>query len=457
MYRLRIEDLREWKKERNRKPLLIRGARQVGKTYLIREFAKEFDHFIEINFEIEKDICELIKEKPDPNILLKYLSAHYKIPINGNTLIFFDEMQECEDSIVLMRYFYEKKPEIFLIGAGSILEFAIEKIGMPVGRVRNMYLYPMNFREFLINKGFENYIDLLIEGIMEGKILETVHKDLMRLYGEYMSVGGMPEAVDNYLKYDDMSIVNDVLNDIIEGYRGDFPKYTKRNKTLYIEDVFMSVPLMVGEKFVYSRVGDGLKIREIKNALSLIEKAGIVHRVFHSSASGIPLHKGKKVNRFKVIMMDVGIMQSILSSDVSVWIKSPKEGFLTKGSVVENFIGNELMSYASPFKKKELFYWNREVVVYENGNRRRKKTNAEVDYLIEFKGNIIPLEVKSGEKKFSRSMQKFIEEKGSPFGVILSYSNVSVYKERKNVVLPVYSVFVLDDVLQDIAEKWGFL
>ncbi len=452
MYRLLIEKLRQWKREENRKPLLIRGARQVGKTYLVREFAKnEFDNFIEVNFEYERNICPILNENLDPNFLLRYLSARFRTKITQNTLIFFDEIQECPNALVLMRYFYEKRKDVFLIGAGSLLEFAIEKVGLPVGRIRSLYLYPLNFKEFLINKGYEQYIDLLKENILNGRISEPIHKDLLMFLSEYLTIGGMPEVVNSYINNpDDFETILRITEDIINGYRDDFPKYSKKSKIRYIDIVYANTLLYIGKKYVYSNISREVKSREIKEALLLLEKAGVFYRVFHTSANGLPLGAEKNEKKFKVIFIDIGLMQSILGSDRSEWMKDIEQNFMLKGMIVENFVGAELISYENPYKKPELYYWNREKIIIENNQRKKKKTNAEVDYLINLNNRIIPLEVKSGKKKYSGSLKIFLQEKKSDFGIILSTNNLEVYKNKSIINLPVYSVFLLNELYETL-------
>jgi len=441
MYRVAMEYLREWKEKRRRKPLLLRGARQVGKTYLVREFGKKyFSRVVEINFEFDRGVCSLFESSYDPERVLRYISSKYGVKVDSDTLLFFDEVQECPQALVAMRYFYERIPEVYLIGAGSLLEFAIEEVGIPVGRIRSLYLYPMSFYEFLIAKGKEGYVEMLMESRYDKPVEDVIHNDLIGLLGEYLAVGGMPEAVSAYIESGgDFVEVRNVHRDIIGGFRQDFYKYGRKQSIKYIDKVFDAVPLYVGEKFVYSKVDEYLKIRDIRQALEVLAKAGIVYKVYHSSVNGVPLGAWKNYKRFKVIFMDIGLSQTMLGEDRAGWFVTPAESISLRGNICENFVGMELLSYADPFVKKELYYWVREKVYEREG--RRKRRNAEVDYVEVINGEIVPIEVKAGKRRYSKSLDLFLEEKGKPWGIVFSGGN---FENRGRIrVVPLYAVFKL--------------
>ncbi len=444
MNRIAMEYLVKWKNGKARKPLIIRGARQTGKTYLVREFGKKhFSYFVEINFEYEREACKLFNRNYDPDRVIKFISARYDIPVNKKTLIFFDEIQECPDALISMRYFYEKKPELFIIGAGSLLEFTVEEIGIPVGRIRSLYLYPMSFYEFLVARGKKGYIEMILDNSENAPIDEPIHNELIELMGEYLATGGMPEAVKAYIEGNgDFTLVKNVQEDIVSTFTQDFHKYAKKKGIKYVEKVFESIPVHVGEKFVFSKIDEYLKIREIKGALELLTKAGIVHKVFHTSANGIPLGAEMNYKRFKVIFMDVGLSQTLMGENRDKWFLNPRKSIVARGSIAENFTGMEMLAYSNPFNKKNLYYWVREkIIVEKDGEKYRKRKNAEVDYIDTINENIIPIEVKSGRNWRSNSIKIFIEEKIIPYGVV--FSNENFRKDKNLKIIPLYAIMKL--------------
>ena len=423
MKRLIMDELIKWKNKTNKKPLLIRGTRQVGKSFIVREFGKEYDNYFEINFERDRNLCELFNNSLSPNNILKKLSIYFNKKITSeNTLIFFDEIQECERALLSLRYFYEEMPEINIIGAGSLLEFTIEKIGLPVGRIQNLYLYPMSFSEFLIAKKKE----LLINEIIKGNIDEFTHNLIIDELNEYLIVGGMPEAIKTWIETEDVKEVKLVHNSIIDTYKQDFNKYSKRNQIEYIEKVFTKIPTMIGKKFIYSHIDDSIKIHKVKNAYELLKKAMVISSVYHTSANGLPLEAEIKYNIFKTIFLDIGLVQTILGENIGLLTINKENNVINKGSIIESFIGQEILAYSNPYNQKKLFYWIRE----------KRGSNAELDYVELIENQIIPIEIKSGKKRYGRSINIFLVEKNSPYG-ILFYNGLP--QRNKNILLyPIY-------------------
>ena len=406
--------LHEWKESSTHKPIVLKGARQVGKSFLIREFGKSFNNFVELNFDFSKEYGSIFEPDLDPERIIKEISflKQTKI-IPGETLLFLDEIQECPNAVRALRYFHEMMPGLHVIAAGSLLEFTLEKIGLPVGRVTPMHLYPMSFREFATAKDMG---DILSEAAkyFPDKVPDAFHTKLLKLLGEYMVVGGMPEVVSFWIDQGDFVRCREIQNELIEVYRSDFLKYAKKHQVKYVDILYSSICTTVGGKFLYSSIGGDFKSRELKPALDLLLKADVIHQISHSSSSVTPLKAGKKPDYFKLIMSDVGLMQAMVNDNVSQWIVEPQEASQNFGSVTEAFVGQEILANSYPLKKHELFYWA----------RSKRGASAEVDYLIEKEGDIIPIEVKAGKSSRMISMEIFLKEKsGIKYGIHLSPLN----------------------------------
>jgi predicted AAA+ superfamily ATPase len=423
--------LNEWKNAEDRKPLLLKGARQVGKSYLARELGNDFQDFFEINFEFEPGLKSLFEKDLDPVRITRDLSiALDKDIIPGKTLLFLDEIQECPKAITSLRYFYEKMPQLHVIAAGSLLEFVIEELGIPVGRVIPLYLYPLSFMEFLTATGNER-LRHEIENHNPGEEFPAlIHNKLLDLIGEYIAVGGMPEAVQKWIETGNLKTCMKIHQTLIETYRQDFAKYAKKRKREYVEMVFDSIPRLLGKKFVFTAVSPHVRARELRPALELLSKAGIAHIVYHSSSNGLPL--GAEVNPLisKVIFLDVALAQSVLGIDYGQWILDPVHSIINRGAITESFVGQELLAYGSPFIKNQLYYWIRE----QSGGL------AEVDYTTAVNGQVIPIEVKSGQTGSLKSIQVFLEKKkNSPYGIQFSQRNYFMDKKIKQ--YPLYAIY----------------
>ena len=411
--------LAQWKTDLSRKPLLLRGARQVGKTYTVREFGKTFDNFVEINFERDQRALAIFDDDKslDPKRILEDLFAinDEKI-VPGETLLFFDEIQVSPRAITALRYFYEEMPELHVIAAGSLLDFAIEKIGIPVGRVRSLYMYPLSFVEFLVALGKSVVVEQLLE---KSNVVYSsgVHADLLDMVGRYLAVGGMPESINQWVKTGNINECLLVHQDIIDTYQQDFGKYAKASQIDHVERVFVSISNQLGGKFKYNVIDGDYRKRELAPALDLLKTAGVVHKIFHTSAQGIPLGAEADLAFYKAILMDVAISQKILGLEIGSWILQPLKAFTNKGAIVEAFVGQEILAYADPRQRAQLYYWQ----------RMAKNSTAEIDYLLQDQENIIPVEVKSGHGTTLRSLRMFLETHDrSSFGVRFSSQNYSV-------------------------------
>jgi len=430
MERTVLAGLKKWQDSHPRKPLLIRGARQVGKTYLIRQLGRNFEDFVEINFELKPDAVKVFERDLDPKRIIRDLALlNGKSITPGKTLLFLDEIQEAPKAITSLRYFYEILPELHVIGAGSLLDFELEKIGIPVGRISSIYLYPFSFMEFLKAKSEDLLIDAILDQNSEEKVSEIVHKKILMLLGEYMTVGGMPEAINCFIQTSDIHQCLKIHRTIIDTYRQDFNKYAKRYQLKYVELLFNSIPAFLGKKFKYSKVPGEYRKRELIPSLDLLVKAGIVHKIIHSGSQGLPLAATAKPEVFKVIFLDIALSQAILGIDSGSWILEPEVNFVNKGSITEAFVGQEILAYSPSDCKSELFYWQREA----------RSSSAEIDYIVQKDNKIIPIEVKSGSIGTLKSLTYFLKSHiGSPFGIRFSSANFSSDDQIHN--YPLYSI-----------------
>ena len=430
MKRTILNELKKWKEDSRRKPLLIRGARQVGKTFIVRQLGKDFRDFQEINFELKPEAKQAFELDLDPHRITRDLVLFTGKKITpGKTLLFFDEIQEAPKAVSALRYFYEMLPGLHVIAAGSLLDFELEKIGLPVGRISSIYMYPLSFHEFLEAKDEDLLLEALRTHNINERISEVAHRKLLIKLGEYMTVGGMPEAVECFIETSDLKRCFNVHRSIIDTYRQDFNKYARKYQLKYVELLFNSIPALLGKKFKYSNVPGDYRKRELMPSLALLEKAGIVGKVTHSSGQGIPLAAAAKPETFKVNFLDIALSQAILGVDTGSWLLDPEINFINKGTITEAFVGQELLAYSMPDRKSDLFYWQREA----------RTSNAEVDYLIQKGETIIPVEVKSGSTGSLKSLRVFLNSHNrSPYGIRFSSANFSIDNVIRN--YPLYAV-----------------
>ncbi len=429
--------LTTWAKKTNRKPIILRGARQVGKTFSIRHLGAKFESAVEINFERSPQFSTVFERDLDPGRIVRELQLAIGQPIvPGKTLLFFDEIQEAPRAILSLRYFYEEMPDLHVIAAGSLLEFQIAQIGMPVGRVEFAYLYPMSFIEFLWAYEERVLAEQLTTVVPTGPLPEIVHNKLIGLVAEYLTVGGMPEAVKIWLETHRLGDCLEVHHSILESYRQDFIKYARVHQVKYVEHVFGEVPRLVGQKIKFSNFSGDFRSRELRPAIELLIKGCLFNPILHSAANGIPL--GAEVNhrKFKLIFVDIGLMQTLLGNNTAAWVLDTQASFVNRGTVVEAFVGQELLSYAPQNRKNNLYYWHREA----------RSSNAEVDYVTAIDQRVIPIEVKSGSIGKNKSLDIFLKTKdNSPYGVLISPRNF--IRKEKQFCLPIYHTYAAGNFL----------
>lgn len=422
--------LTDWKKSDNRRPLLVRGARQTGKTYVVNDFGKnEFEDVIYLNFERNPEFKDIFNSNIPVEIIEKITLYTTKRPDPRKTLLFIDEIQECPKAIISLRYFFEEMPELHIIGAGSLLEFALssENFRMPVGRIQYLYLYPLSFGEFLDAMNESELRRYILNFSNLENLPANLHDKLNEYVRKYFIVGGMPAVVKEYITTRNIIECQRIQRSIIDTYIDDFAKYSRISRHLYLRKVFNAIPAMVGRRFVYAQVDRSIKSRELKEALELLETAGVVTRISQTSGSGIPLSAGIHESIFKVLFIDVGLFHAI-SGVYSETAKKIDFNAIFKGAVAEQFAGQELTACQSPYTKTELYYWA----------RKAKSSIAEIDYIIEKNAQVIPLEIKSGSTGRMKSMHMFIEKYNCQKAIKIS--QMSFKNETPIISLPFYAI-----------------
>ncbi len=408
--------LDNWRLEVAPVPILLRGARQVGKSYTASSFAtRSFKSFVELNFELEPQLIGVFADSLEPAEIISKITAIKNCDIKvGETLVFFDEVQLCPRAILAMRYFYERMPGLHLIAAGSLLDFLLcsGEISIPVGRIQYLFMKPMSFYEFLAAR-HEKLLDVLRKTSIIAGLDEIFHTKLINYLREYFIVGGMPKAVQAFI---DSSLVLEamkVLDRINLNYRDDFSKYASDSKEKYLDMVFMSGVKQIGEKFKYSKVDASIASRELKHALNLLIKAGVLHQIKRATGSGLPFEAGASDTNFKVSFVDIGIAQRLLGVGDGLAqeiILSDDLNSVAAGKLAEQFVAQELIATVASTQMPKLYYWERST----------KTGAAELDLLINHGSSIVPVEVKSGTTGRLKSLRMYMNEYKSPVGIRIS-------------------------------------
>lgn len=420
-----LDSFEHWSKKSTRVPLIVKGARQVGKSWSIREFGQSFKYFVELNFEKHQVIKEAFTGDIDIHKLLERISLYTKTPIiPGETLLFLDELQECPAAISYLRYFKEELPDLHVIVAGSLIEFALDKVGMPVGRVEYLYLTPLSFGEYLTASG---RTDLRNQSLNKGKdpIVDSLLKEYLRTY---MWLGGMPEVVSTWLLAQDAMACQAVQQRIITAYLDDFPKYAKHHQIEHVDKVFKDLPLQLGKKFKFSHIDPEIRANPLKVALNLLQKAGVAYKCHHTSGQNPPLMAAMNEKFFKAFLLDIGLAQRLMQLEHTDWIMQALN-VENLGEITEQFVAQELIAYLSHDTKAEIFYWHREA----------KSSMAEIDFLISQRGRLLPIEVKSGKTGRLKSLHLYLEShQNAAYGTKVSEA---MYQRDSDVLsVPLYGI-----------------
>ena len=416
--------LLEWKNSAVRKPLLLRGARQVGKSWAVEHLGETFDYFIEVNFEKRPEMLDVFQKIHDVHELAATLGMYYNTPvIPDRTLLFLDEIQKSADAIQSLWSFKEDYKELHVVAAGSLLEFALQDLpSFGVGRIRSLFVYPFSFDEFLVAEGKADWVKAKQEANTEKPLLTPLYNDLVQHFRTFLMVGGMPASVATWVTTHDYSQCQAELDDIQLTYYDDFPKYAKKVDPTLLRNTLQSVVMQIGDKFTYSEVDGGYRADDVKKALKLLCDAGIIKRVSYTSGNGLPL--GAEVNdKFrKYIYLDSGLLLRILDLDfggarqlTERIIAGTSEDLVNKGGLAEMVLGWELVKYNNPRMQHDLFYW-------EN---TAEGTCSEVDYIIARDLKVLPIECKAGTSGKMKSMYEFMHQKHLAEAIRCSLENFS--------------------------------
>ncbi len=438
-----LSTLHAWKASDDHKPLLLRGARQVGKTHAVEVFGESFASFVSINLEAEPKY-QVCFDTLMPEEIVDSISLLKQMPIiPGETLLFIDEIQAYPKAIEALRYFREKMPALHVIAAGSLLEFALHKenLSMPVGRIEYLYMHPCHFNEFLDALSPLNMRERLQQCSLDNPFSDVVHDEYLRLFKEYMAVGGMPEAVAMYQHNQQLYDAQRVQRSILQTYRDDFGKYSSRASLSHIQTVFDKTPGMVGSQVRYHKLDPDSRSRELKHAIQCLEYAGVIKRIVSTSASGLPLVTTANEKKFKLQFLDVGLVQCV--SGLGEELLRSDIHRLNGGSLAEQVVGQLLLSYQDPYLLPQLFYWARD----------RTGSKAEVDFVMNISGIIVPIEVKAGSVGRLKSLCVLMEERGLPLGVKVSSAPLSLTRRVLNI--PFYLLGELPRLVKDCLALMG--
>lgn len=421
------QNLQEWAKRNNRKPLIISGARQIGKSWVVRELGKDLyqQNFLEVNFEKTPLINQLFEANLDPKRIVQELEIQYQTEITADTLLFFDEIQNCPKAIMALRYFYEEMPQIPVIAAGSLLEFQLKNMPFPVGRVEHVEMYPMSFGEFLLANGNKALVKLIKEPIQEfaPSIEDKLYSELLNYYW----VGGMPECVSHFVENRNYMAVRKIQQDLIYTYTQDFAKYDPLVNKDCLLDILYRVANNVGNQTIYTKLSDRFSGPTIKTGVEVLKMAKILTKVNNVSIANLPFTVSGK--QFKLYFLDIGLLMCIANVPYQNLMQEKNLNAVFAGAWAEQFVAQSLLCNYN----KNLNYWA----------RAEKNSNAEVDFVIEQKGEVIPIEVKYGSAGRLRSLHQLMLE-NSHIQKAIIYSKAKLGVQDKLNFVPIYYAGKID-------------
>ncbi len=436
MFRYIKEKLIEWKNDENRKPLILKGARQVGKTYILKEFGNEqYENTAYFNFDHDDNLKELFKNTKNPKRILEQLIFASGSVINpGTTLIFFDEIQECPDALNSLKYFCEEANQYHIVCAGSLLGIKLSHTSFPVGKVDFLEMYPMTFTEFLIADGCQNLVDYMNSVTKIEKIPDIIYDQLNEKLKSYYIIGGMPEVVNIWVTTKNIEKVNTIQNQILNGYENDFGKHSDEvniNRKIYI--IWKSIVSQLAKenkKFLYQVAKEGARAREYKQAIDWLNDANIVYKIFNINKASFPLSAYTDLASFKLYMLDVGLLRKKANLDSKIVIEGNKLFEVFKGALTENYILNVLISLENQMPNYYVFDRN------------------EIDFVIQRRNEIIPIEVKSSDNSNNNSLTSFNQKNDNKISV--RFSTMNLDKTGKVLNIPLFMAEYIDKLL-DIA------
>ncbi len=433
MKRLALEKFKEWKNKKNRKPLLVTGVRQCGKTYLVKEFGmNEFEDMAYFNFDGNTGLKSIFEYDFDTNRIIDELGSviRGKTIAPGKTLVVFDEIQDCPRAIQSLKYFCENVPELHVIAAGSLLGVALreEGISFPVGKVDRLEMYPMSFEEFVMADGGMNYIEGIEKYPIENEISELYKTPLEKYLQNYYIVGGMPEAVSAWVDTHDYKEVESVQDRILKDYADDFGKHTAPDTAIKIKMIWDAIPTQIARdnnKFIFSHVKEGARARDLEDALEWLVNAGIVYKLHLVTTPEIPLSGMEDSTYFKVYMADIGLLRRKSNINYRTILEGDASYAHFKGALSENYVFSQLKCMGI-----NAYYW-------------RSKNDAEIDFLTDYEGVLVPIEVKAADNTKAKSLHMFNNRFTPKMAIKTSLKNVGDYMDNGTHVwsIPLYVLF----------------
>ncbi len=431
MYRMIKEDLRKWKASEYRKPLILQGARQVGKTYVLLEFGREeYDNVAYFNFETTPKLASIFEEELEPKKLLPLLEHSAELSIvRERTLIIFDEVQLCERAVTSLKYFCEMAPEYHIVAAGSLLGVAVNRsqFSFPVGKVEEKTMHPMGFEEFLLAMEESNLVQRIRKASKEAKPLPTIlHDKAMELYRKFLIVGGMPECVKQFAETKDYILIRNTQNNILSAYLSDMSKYNINNEIKKTRQVYNSITVQLSKKnsrFLYKMVKRGGRAAEFENAIEWLSLSGIVSRCFRVEQIQKPLENYKDIDSFKVYVSDVGLLcakKEVSPQDI-LFMSEKLDDF--KGGLAENYISNQLTINGYTH-----YYWESSGI-------------AEIDFIIVRDNALVPVEVKAADNTRSKSLAVYITKMKPDYAIRVSSKNFGFENGIRSI--PLYAAFCI--------------
>ena len=426
MQRYALKHLIDWKNKKNHKPLVIQGARQVGKTWLMQEFGeKYYEQVAYINFDVDVKSREIFDVDYDTERLIMDIGLATKTKINAeNTLIIFDEIQECPRALTSLKYFRENAPQYDIIVAGSLLGVAChEGTGFPVGKVSFMNLFPLSFEEFLLAMGEERFVELLNK--KDFKTIKLFNNKYEKLLKQYCYVGGMPEIVQDFVENKDFESVRNLQKEILSAYEEDFTKHISANTVAKIRLLWKSIPAQLSKenkKFIYGAAKEGARARDFEAALSWLINSGLVYRVNKITKPDLPITAYEDFNSFKLFVLDVGLLGAMTDLQADTIIDGNRIFEEFKGAIAEQYVLQQFKT----IKDLPVYYWSNET------------SRAEIDFVIQIKSDVVPVEVKAERNLQAKSLKVYMEKFKPNYAIRTSMAD---YKKTDNLIdLPLYTI-----------------
>ena len=425
MKRFIIEKLKEWKESKYRKPLILKGARQVGKTYILKQFGEEnYEGVAYFNFDHDEDLYNLFENTKDPKRILEQLSFIYgKAIMPEKTLIIFDEIQECPNALNALKYFYEEANEYHIACAGSLLGIRLSHTSFPVGKVDFLNMYPMSFSEFLIADNAQNLVDYMKSLNKIERIPDIFFNQLSEKLKAYFIIGGMPEAVNAWVNEKDMELVNKIQENILSAYESDFSKHTQDSEANKISLIWNSIPSQLAKenkKFLYQAVKEGARAREYEGALNWLNDANLIYKIYNITKPDFPLKAYNDLSAFKIYMNDTGLLRKMANLDSKIVVEGNRLFEEFKGAFTENYVLNTLNTILNALPNYFTFDRN------------------EIDFVMQYKNNIIPIEVKANKLTNNISLTKYNEKYNNEISIRFSMNNL--VKDGKVINIPLFLI-----------------